>query len=341
MKVIEFHPDDLLDREIEGTLSPGDQRRLREHLERCKQCQLERQLRFDFEAELGSHQDATNIQSFVTGALRAAGSSATRRSARPKAVNVWRRRFVFLLAATMVLATGLAAAEVEFTGRAIRATREKIAFLFHLEAPAPTSMPVPAAAPARVEEPTNVAAAIPSPIAVEPSEPSAPPAPAIDRPLPSIAPHRAPVEKARVASAEPAQRAFVEVENPTPRDSASALFEDASAARRGGRMLEAAALYRDLEARFPASPEARLSMAVVARMELDQGETAAAASGFAAYLATGDRALREEAMAGRAIALGRLGRTEDEATAWRDLLHAYPSSSYAKVARTRLGQDSP
>jgi hypothetical protein len=76
-------------------------------------------------------------------------------------------------------------------------------------------------------------------------------------------------------------------------------------------------------------------------MQLDLGETAAAASGFASYLATGDRALREEAMAGRAIALGRLGRTSDESAAWRELLRAYPGSSYAKVARTRLGQDLP
>jgi outer membrane protein assembly factor BamD (BamD/ComL family) len=134
---------------------------------------------------------------------------------------------------------------------------------------------------------------------------------------------------------------MVEEANVKPPDSASSLFEEASAARRRGRMLEAAGLYRDLEARFPASPEARLSIAVVARMELDLGEAAAAASGFGAYLATGDRALREEAMAGRAIALGRLGRTSDEVAAWRELLRAYPGSSYANVARTRLEQDLP
>jgi anti-sigma factor RsiW len=45
MKVIDFHPDDLLDLEIEGTLSPEEKRRLGEHLESCMECQLERQLR--------------------------------------------------------------------------------------------------------------------------------------------------------------------------------------------------------------------------------------------------------------------------------------------------------
>ena len=82
-------------------------------------------------------------------------------------------------------------------------------------------------------------------------------------------------------------------------------------------------------------------MAVVARMQLDGGEPKSAASGFASYLATHDRALREEAMAGLALALGRLGRSRDELDAWRDLLRAYPRSAYANIARSRLGQDAP
>src|SRR5439155_6547847 len=94
------------------------------------QCQLERQLRSDFEAELGVREDARDVQSFVTGALRAARAPESRRPSRAPAANAWRRRFVFLLAATMVLATGLAAAEVDFAGRAWHAATEKVAFLF-------------------------------------------------------------------------------------------------------------------------------------------------------------------------------------------------------------------
>jgi TolA-binding protein len=350
MKVIDFHPDELLDREIQGKLSSNDRRRLYEHLDHCAQCQLERQLRCDFEAELGSRQDETNLQSFVTGALRAARSSASRRPPRHNVVNAWRRRFVFLLAATMVLAAGLAAAQVELAGRAWQAAREKIVFLFRVPEPPllPTGAAPAATVPSRAQEATDVAPQVP--FLVERADEPKDRAPVNDRPAaatepraPGVAVHRAAVERTRVALPEQVepQPPPIEETNATPRDSASALFEDASAARRSGRMLEAAALYRDLEARFPASPEARLSMAVVARMELDLGEAAAAASGFAAYLATGDRALREEAMAGRAIALGRLGRADAEAAAWRDLLRAYPGSSYAKVARARLGQDLP
>ena len=130
MKIIDVHPDDLLDREIDGTLSGDERRRLRDHLERCMQCRLERQLRSDFEEEQSAVDDARDIQSFVSGALRAARTPTAQRPRRKAASSTWHRRLVFVLAATMVLATGLAAAEVEFAGHTWSGLRQKIAFVF-------------------------------------------------------------------------------------------------------------------------------------------------------------------------------------------------------------------
>ena len=333
MKIIDVHPDDLLDREIEGTLSGDERRRLRDHLERCMQCRLERQLRSDFEEEQSAVEDARDIQSFVSGALRAARAPAAERPRRKAASSTWHRRLVFMLAATMVLATGLAAAEVEFAGHRWSGLREKIAFVFRSP---------PRESPA-IERKESTKA----PVLVEPAPA---PAPEESNPAPTTLSKTAPVPARRVAFIEPTvalPAALAPMPVPSgeppgkPRDSASAIFEGASAARRRGNWVEAAELYRDLEVRFPSSPEAWLSIAVVARMQLDLGETAAAAAGFATYLATGDRALREEAMAGRAIALGRLGRAREETEAWRELALAYPSSGYMSLARTRLRQDFP
>ena len=362
MKVIDFHLDDLLDREIEGTLSPEEDRRLREHLERCMQCHLERQLRSDFEEELGAREDPTTIQMFVSGAMRAAHPLASRRVPRAASSHAWRRRFILLLAATMVFGAGLAGAEVEFAGRAWVAARQSVAFWFQRSRPEPTpgdAMTVSAKttsenAPPVVHSPAVALPALPPDLddANVRSQASAP----VRRDEPSsISPvtagtYRPGADRPRVemlardheSLANPSKEQVPnEAETAKPSTSASTLFDDANAARHRGSTVEAAGLYHDLQARFPESQEGRLSIAVVARMQLDLGETTAAVSGFEAYLATGDEALREEAMAGRAIALGRLGRIVAEVDAWGDLLRAYPRSSYVGVARTRTGQDLP
>jgi len=264
---------------------------------------------------------------------------------------------VVLLAASIVLATGLAAADIEIASRAWTATREKIARVFGSTLPGPTpeaAMPndAPLTPPITLpppitsfdrDTPRGVAApldglfpGLPGSSSVSSESPKASAAGA-------LAIHRPTAERARTTErsrAEPSTEPDGAMTRARVSDSPSALLDRAGASRRQGNLLEAAGLYRDLQSRFPGSAEARLSIAIVARMQLDLGENAAAVSGFEAYLDVGDRALREEAMAGRAIALGRLGRTE-ELDAWRRLVRAYPNSGYAKIARKRLGQDFP
>jgi hypothetical protein len=119
------------------------------------------------------------------------------------------------------------------------------------------------------------------------------------------------------------------------------MFDAANAARRSGDTTGALALYDALERQHPTSREARLANATTARLLLDQGNAAGAVRRFDAYLASGAAELREEAMAGRATALERLGRDDDEARAWALLLATYPRTPYAAHARARVGRSLP
>lgn len=127
-----------------------------------------------------------------------------------------------------------------------------------------------------------------------------------------------------------------------PRATASPvdLFGKANVAQRDGAAAEAARLYTELERSFPGSPEELVARVLLGRLLLDRLEDARSAlAQFDSYLANPDHdALGEEALIGRALALERLGRHAEERSAWEVLLSAYPKSSYAEPARTRLDE---
>ncbi len=50
MSVIDLHPDDLLDRDADGTLTPAERTHLEAHLRRCAACRFEQRARADFAA---------------------------------------------------------------------------------------------------------------------------------------------------------------------------------------------------------------------------------------------------------------------------------------------------
>jgi TolA-binding protein len=146
-------------------------------------------------------------------------------------------------------------------------------------------------------------------------------APSVEGPAPAAP------ETMRVPSAVSAQ----------PPAKASELFARANEERHHGDIGVAVKTYRELQQRFPGSPETRLSRITLGRLVLDRGDAAGALAQFDAYLATGGAGmLREEALVGRALALGRLGRSAEERTAWQALLAAYPNSLSAARARERL-----
>jgi outer membrane protein assembly factor BamD (BamD/ComL family) len=157
------------------------------------------------------------------------------------------------------------------------------------------------------------------------------PAPGLAR-APALAPARAPVPAPALASAlAPA---------PAP-TTASALFDSANAARRSGDTALALSRYDALESQFPGTREARVAKATTGRLLLDRGDASGALARFDAYLASGSTELREEAMAGRATALERLGRSDEESRAWAALLSAYPATPYGAHGRARVARSLP
>jgi TolA-binding protein len=179
-----------------------------------------------------------------------------------------------------------------------------------------------------------------------------PPAPSSFAPSPSVraAMRPAPVPPAPSSAAEstpsaPAPRSSpkstkaAEVSVPTlaPAPSAEELFRDANAARRSGDLGLAMLLYRELQSSFPGSREAQISHVSLGRLLLSADRATEAERQFRAYAATGGE-LWEEAAAGRAEALARLGQTTGEARVWQELLDRHPASVYAARARQRLSQ---
>ncbi len=118
------------------------------------------------------------------------------------------------------------------------------------------------------------------------------------------------------------------------------MYTAANEARRRGDSVLAAKLYRQLQQQFPGTRDEISSRYALGRLLQDRGEDPAQCLAlFTRYLAESPNGtLAEEARMGRALALMRLGRTQDERQAWQDLLSSYPKSIHAERARKRLDE---
>jgi TolA-binding protein len=366
-------PEDLLIRERRGTLGPGEQRALAEHAATCELCGLSRALGRDLvrdplpalagEAVGGETDRATELDvdgqeqtrlalivartMLMRGKVMRAGSAAPAelapvplpaRRALPSRTRSRRRRARsprrFAVAAALVLLAGSASAAlwrwsawsveqarikeraaeaVAHSGRAHRHAGSAGVAVPPEEVPAPTEQP-----PA-IEEPLVPVAQSEQPVA------PSPPVPVHVAPSP-VTPPPAPQRRVAAASSK----------HSVPDLDARQLFVAAGQARRARNFAEAEGLYRDLQAHFPGSPEATLSFLSLGDLLLSQGAIAQALAQFDAYLASGDAMMAEEALVGRARALARLGRTEEERAAWRALLSRFPQSDYRWRAQQRL-----
>lgn len=314
MRVVDLHPEDLLEKDAQGSLEDGERTRLDAHLAHCAACRMEVQLRADFARELeadvplergvGLGIDPVPVVPVVPSPRE---SIIVLRGPRRRA-----HRAVWLLAAAALLVGGAAAAAMGLSeGRwpALQAV---------LTAPASPASVVNAPSPAGAKH----RGAVPVADLAE---------------LAPMAPTAEPVVTVVAAPAAPARPAHVvNVAAPTAVVGPAELFETASEARRRadyGRVLD---LDRELEARYPTSREAQVSRAIVGRLLLDRGDPAGALARFDAYLSAGAGELGEEAMVGRATALDRLGKTDEATRAWTALVASFPDSPYAARVRARL-----
>ncbi|MET0341286.1 MAG: tetratricopeptide repeat protein [Polyangiales bacterium] len=375
MSVIDLHPDELIERARRGTLTMDERARLDEHLGKCVACRFECAVTRDFADE----SEIDGLSARVSDALRAAHAPvpvAPKPVRMPRWT--WAAAAVVLFVSSGIATAQIGLLEVvasyvlpRVEGVFGARPRERTSTRVKSAPSAPRAVPpAPVDAPVAPQAPETSAPREPlTPPSVSRAEPArtlhrapstrtvraqrvdrasvtprpvvytvpggiAPPyvPPAVpSAPAPSPAPVVAPLPE---PPATPAPVAARDLRSP-----AEILFAEANALRREGRARDAAQRYRELGARHPASAEARLSRVLLGRLELDRGEARAALASFEAYVDSGDRALREQALAGRALALARLGRDDAACEAFDVLLRAYPGSSYAAVARARCERD--
>jgi hypothetical protein len=324
VNVVDLHPEDLLEKDAAGELDATERARLDAHVERCVACRLEQKLRADFSAELAielpgeafglvaqeavRHQEAARESRISLSAQSDGASPSTRRSImRPRRR---RARAVWLFAAAVLLVGGVAAAMGLRDGDWPRLMRGDPAVV-----PAPAEVPTAEPVHPKVHHVASPLPVLPEPTAEASSdtpEPIAPPMP----PVHVGAQHLAPAAG-------------------LPLNGPAELLDAESRARRRGEYGTALDVHKDLEARYPTSREAQVSREIVGRLLLDRGDPVGALANFDSYLAAGSGDLRQEAMVGRATALDRLGRGDEAARGWADLLTAFPDTPYAPHARER------
>jgi len=313
MSVVDLHPEDLLDRHANGTLTTAERARLDAHAAICPVCCFELQARADF-ASLSSRPLA------VPRAPGETNAGAPRRDVAPlpdvETGGLDRRR-----PRRRALVLGLAAALVG--GMSFAALSSG---LFVPRRDAPTVGP---RAAELHPSPSAVAAAT---SAVRLPVDESPPAAGRGSGSPSEA-----RGEERASESLHARPTASTAEPPRARPTSAAdLFHAANAARRQNDTERAVALYRELESQYPRSQEARVSYATLATLLLDRGDPQAALDGFDQYLSRGDSALGEEALVGRALAFQKLRSRDSEIAAWQEILRRFPDSVHARVARARL-----
>jgi len=357
MTVVGLHPEELFDKLLDGELVPAERERLSSHLESCQVCRFEYAARLDFQEEALELSAASLPPALPLRPLpqleMSLGGAPTPEAPRANVLLVKSRRrrsrrlIWGLAAAALISASGAVASSL-----AGHAPWRSVALMFSsTSAPA---APVGRAQPAAAKLARGV---VPAAARAARSVEAGPAAPAVEgaaplgsEPDPGLHEQERAERRVLVTRASrpltaplgaPGQAPSVKddsLKDPPTKEPASAakLFAEANQARRSGDIGRASGLYRLLQDQFPGSPEADLSRITLALLLLDSGDAQAALAGFERYLAGSSRGLEAEALVGRARALGRLGRRDLEAAAWREVQRKYPRSLYGRQAGERL-----
>ena len=333
MNRVDLHPEELLDAlRRDGTLAPGDRARLEGHLDSCAPCAFEQLAVRDFARELDRDEpaDAASAAWALTRALADPRVAARVEDGFPP--GGWnaapRRRVRLLLVAAILLAAAAGAAAAAWYALVVIGRRAEPAepaarppgepgLAGSVVYSSPDAVGPPTAAPGARSGVPAAASPVPDEVAVDP--------PAAVAPRPGERPVRPPATAVADAATESG-------------DDAGALFSRANAARRARDYGSAATLYDELGHRFPGSREELLARVTYGTLLLEVLDRPQRALGlFDSYLAAArGGTMTEEALVGRAVALGRLGRADEERAAWHALLAEFPGTTHAERARRRL-----
>lgn len=377
---LDLHPEALLDREARGDLTAEERAHLDAHLAQCAACRLERQLRADFATEayapLGNMQSL--VSNALMAARQDEHSGTAQPVVTPaRAKRFAGQKMAIAMAATLLFASGLAFAQTELAVKVVELARLSVGLAPATSAPkeikrkvsrsksaisaqhAPTpdrtlATPVATVTPEAQQAEATAPSASLSPRATQaPLQHADNPAqragarPARSLGRSHVSGTAAPDLTLRPTASTLPQHASAPTANVQPLNATEAtadateLFGQATRARRDGRTDEALHLYAQLTRRYPHSAESLTSLVVAARLELDRGNLGAALSGYEAYLSTGSKPLREQALVGKAQTLRRMGRLSEEAEYVRRLRAEYPDAPYAKLSEERGEASKP
>jgi TolA-binding protein len=327
---VDVHPEDLFDREQDGTLTADERRRLDAHTLQCAACSLVRAAVRDFAAQRNSAPGDDALIARLTNEALGRAASITSSTITPALRTTYigahprRRRAWAMGAIVLFAATGATASFWTVRGAIIQ----------RLLAPSP-------AEPVAVADPTPVKAPV-----SQRAKSMAPPAPLVEEPAPVQEEEAPPVvvmpvlPKPIAVATRPRAPEPVNVPPPAVAPSADDLFTAANEARRRGDPQKSFELYTQLARAYPGSREETTSRVLLGRLILDRGADPTQALGlFTRYLDENPGGtLAEEARLGRALALTRLGSPKEERLAWQQLLAFHPNSIHAERARKRLDE---